>query len=334
MRSEQVVRSLARNLKPVRRLYGVEWRTLLWAGFALLCVSIGTYALGPRSDLSWKIRDPAYLCESALLVLIFVFSARIAFHLSVPGAERSAGARTVPIAGLLAWVFLVAAGHSPDSLAGAAVLMNGWPCVWRMTGLALAPTLAVMFMLRRAASLSPGWTGWFALLSAGSLAILGTQILCAKDDLRHLFLWHFGPVLAAALVGIHLGRWLLTRASVLRVFAAPWNSPPPVVAVVAHEGTEVIGATRIAGRTRTCRSSPRSQSLYTVALQTPRFAATSRTVSSGVSPAAGSSQSRKRNRPSSRQRSNPRTRRRRAARSECWCLKRERPRAVPGSSPR
>src|SRR5712691_10060633 len=192
MESEEVVRSLARDLKPVRRLRGVEWRTLLWAGFALSCVSIGTYALGARSDLSWKIRDPAYLRDNALLLLIFVLSARSAFHLSVPGAERSAGARTLPIAGLLVWVCLKAAGHSPgtsDSLAGAAAWMNGWPCVLKMTCLALPPTLAVLFMLRKAAPLNPGWTGWFALLSAGSLSILGSQILCAKDDPRHVFLW-------------------------------------------------------------------------------------------------------------------------------------------------
>ena len=214
MSSDKIIQSLARDLQPVRRLRGVEWRTLLWGGFALLCVSIGTYVLGARPDLSLKIRDPAYLCESVLLVLIFFFSARSAFHLSVPGAERSAGARMLPLLGLLLWACLIAIGHSDHSPWRAADSMDGWPCVWRMTGLALAPALAVLFMLRKAAPLSPGWTGWFALLSACSLAILGTQILCGNDDPRHLFLWHFCPVLAAGLVGIHLGRWLLTRARV------------------------------------------------------------------------------------------------------------------------
>jgi len=217
MSSDKIIQYLARDLQPVRRLRGVEQRTLLWGGFALSCVSIGTYVLGARPDLSQKIRDPAYLCESALLlVLIFVFSARSAFHLSVPGAERSKGARMLPLLGLLLWACLIAAhsGHSPS---GAADSINGWPCIWRMTGLALAPALAVLLMVRRAAPSSPGWTGWFALLSACSLAMLGTQILCANDDPRHLLIWHFGAVLVAGLVGIYLGRWLLTRAHVRRV---------------------------------------------------------------------------------------------------------------------
>ena len=222
MSSDNIIESLARDLQPVQRLRGVERRALLWGGFALFCVSIGTYVLGARPDLSQKISDPAFLCESALLVLIFVFSARSAFHLSVPGAERSASARMLPLLGLLLWACLITtnSGHSPS---GAAESMNGWHCILRMTGLALAPAPAILFMVRRAAPLSPGWTGWFALLSACSLAILGTQILCANDDPRHLLLWHFGPVLVAGLVGIHLGRWLLTRDCGRR--PALWTSP-------------------------------------------------------------------------------------------------------------
>jgi hypothetical protein len=227
MESEEVVRSLVRDLKPVRRLRGVEWRTLLWAGFALSCVWIGTYALGARSDRFWRFLDPAHLRDNALLLLVFVLSARSAFQLSVPGTERSTVARMLPIAGLLLWVCLRATGHSPgtsDTLAGASAWMNGWPCFLKMSCLALLPTFAVLFMLRKAAPLSPGWTGSFALLSAGSLSIIGSQILCAKDAPRHVFLWHFAPVVAAGLVGIHLGRWLLTRPSIANPATDPWTS--------------------------------------------------------------------------------------------------------------
>jgi hypothetical protein len=80
-----------------------------------------------------------------------------------------------------------------------------------MSCLALAPTISALVMLRRAAPLSQGWTGGLALLSAGSLAMLGTQMVCANDDAAHLLFWHFGPLLAATVVGIHLGRQLLIR---------------------------------------------------------------------------------------------------------------------------
>jgi len=210
MGSEEIVRSLARDLTPVRRLRGIEWRMLLWAGLALLFVSIGTWVLGTRPDLSGKIRDPAYLLENGLLLLVFALSAWNAFHLSIPGAERGAAARMLPILLLLAWVCLIA-GHAPDAMTPTAARVSAWRCVLKMSCLALAPAVAVVLMLRKAAPLNPAWTSGFALLSAGSLAVLGTRFLCAKDTPLHVLLWHLGPLLAAALVGIQLGKWLLIR---------------------------------------------------------------------------------------------------------------------------
>src|SRR5215475_9700915 len=152
MGSEEIVRSLARGLTPVRRLRGVEWRTLLWAGLALLFVSIGTWAVGARPDLSSKIHEPAYLLENGLLLVVFALSAWNAFQLSVPGAERRAAVRMVPILALLVWVCLIA-GHSPEVVTPAAAHATAWRCTLRETGLALAPAAAVLVMLRKAAPL-------------------------------------------------------------------------------------------------------------------------------------------------------------------------------------
>jgi hypothetical protein len=211
MVTEELIRSLSSGLQPVRRLRGVESRIVLWAGFGLLCVSIGTIGFGVRADLVSKIRNPTYFGGSVLLFVIFILSARRAFHLSVPGAERAALDRALPIGALLVWAGLIAAGGWSDQLAPTAASSRGWPCVLRMICLAFAPTVAALLMLRRAAPLRSGWTGWFTLLSAASLAILGTQMVCATDEPRHLFLWHFGPLLVAAVMGIHLGRWALAR---------------------------------------------------------------------------------------------------------------------------
>jgi hypothetical protein len=65
--------------------------------------------------------------------------------------------------------------------------------------------------LRRAAPLQPRYTGLLALLSTGALAALGTQLLCAKDDLLHVLLWHAGPLALTALLGVSLGDVLLRR---------------------------------------------------------------------------------------------------------------------------
>ena len=205
MRTEQIVRSLAADLKPVRRLPKVEWRTVAWAVFAAACVAIASYALGPRTDLMAKLRDPAFLVEGALLLLVSLFAARSAFASSIPGAERSTDGRILPVMGLLVWVCVVAGGAAVSNFAPA------WICIARMSALVFVPALAALWMLRRAAPLAPRWTGGLALLSAGSLALLGTRMLCPKDDPRHVLLWHFGPLLLTAAMGIRLGRWSLSR---------------------------------------------------------------------------------------------------------------------------
>lgn len=214
MNSDELVRSLVADLRPVRRPRHVDARVALWATLAVSLVCVGSYALGARPDLARKLHDPAYLAESAALLLLFVSSARRAFHLSIPGVERSPLARTIPILELLAWILLIAhrwsAGAS-DSLPGAVSWMGGLPCVGRMLGLALTPAVAIIFTLRKAAPLARAWTGFFAVLSVSALAILGTQMVCMKDEPGHLLVWHVGPVLAVALAGIGAGRLLLTR---------------------------------------------------------------------------------------------------------------------------
>jgi hypothetical protein len=216
VRSEELVRSLVEDLRPVRRLRGVDSRTLLWAAFALACVCIGVYALGARPDLSSKLGDPAYRYENASLLLVFILSARSAFHLSVPGLERGQATRTLPMVGLLVWLSIVALRYSSgagEPAAGAAASLAGWSCVWRMIRLALLPSVALFLMLRRAAPQRREWTGWFALLSSGSLAMMGTQLICARDEPRHVLLSHCGAVLLVGLVGMLVARLVLSSGS-------------------------------------------------------------------------------------------------------------------------
>lgn len=207
MKSEAVIQALVTDLKPVRRLPSGGARTLRWATFSLLAVALGSWALGTRADLWIELGEPSFLRESVSLLILFVLAGRSAFQLSIPGAADQRYARALPLLGLVAWLVLILARYS----AGAHVPadMSGSRCFWRMSWLSLLPALTLFFMLRKAAPLDREWTGLMALLSAASLAMLGTQFVCAKDDLAHLLLWHFTPVLLVALAGISFGQLVL-----------------------------------------------------------------------------------------------------------------------------
>jgi hypothetical protein len=211
--SNALIQSLVEDLKPVRRLASVDLRTVLWAGFAVACVCFGTYALGVRSDLALKLHDPSYLVEGAALLMSFALATRSAFQLSVPGVERGRLSRMLPLAMLLGWALLIAIrGARGMNEASFTPVSSGSSCAFRMTFLAFAPTLWLLFMLGQAAPLRPGWTGLFALVSASALGMLGTQALCVKDAAMHLLYWHVGPVLIAGLVGLCLGELFLSRS--------------------------------------------------------------------------------------------------------------------------
>ena len=215
MKTDDLLRSLVDEMKPVRRLRGGAERALIWAGFAAICVGIGTWVLGTRPDLSAKLTDVSFLIEGSSVLAVFALSARSAFQLSIPGMEKSGTTRTSPLLGLLGWFLLVAIRHTPmtNALALESVSsLAGASCVSRIATLALVPAVAIFAMLRKAAPGRRRWTGLFALISASSLAALGTQLLCSKDDPQHVLLWHFGPVLVAGLVGAALGALFFDRS--------------------------------------------------------------------------------------------------------------------------
>ena len=85
-----------------------------------------------------------------------------------------------------------------------------------MLGLALVPAAMGMTMLRRAAPELRGWARLCLALAACSLAMLGTQAICARDAAGHVLAWHVAPVAATALVGAALGRRLLRARSAAR----------------------------------------------------------------------------------------------------------------------
>jgi hypothetical protein len=210
-----LVRWLASDLTPVRRLRNANSRTALWAGLSVLCVALVTLALGVRPDLARKLSDAGYLMESAALIAVFLSAARCAFCLGVPGTQLTALAWTVPAAAWAIWVLRIASRWSAGGTAvelAALSWVGGLPCVWRMLGLALAPAATGLIMLRRAAPLRRGWAGLCTALAACSLAMLGTQAVCANDAAGHVLAWHAAPVAVAALVGAAVGRPILRLA--------------------------------------------------------------------------------------------------------------------------
>jgi hypothetical protein len=210
MKSDDLIRALASDPRPVRRLARPEKRAERWSMFVIIFVGAGSAALGLRADLAMKLHETLLVTQSLLVILLALVAGASAFRSSVPGAERHMLLRVLPLLALFAWLLSLLLA---DGSAARGASWAGMTCVRNMVLLATAPAVGLVLMLRRAAPLDGGWTGLLSFLSSAAFGIAGTQLVCAKDDPVHGVLWHFAPVVVAAVVGMLLGRRFFVRRS-------------------------------------------------------------------------------------------------------------------------
>jgi hypothetical protein len=220
MQTDALIRSLSADLRPVQRLPAPARRCARWALAAGAFVVANILLAGLRADLAAQTTNPAFLLKGAALLLIFVLSAKSAFELSVPDDSRALSKRCLPALALSVWLVLLVLLDQRGLDGSEAALRGGLPCVLRIAVLGALPACACLAMVRRAAPLERRWCGLLACLAAFSLAALGTQLLCARDGLLHMLLWHALPVSLLGLAGGWLGESMLRRGR-----AAPPSCP-------------------------------------------------------------------------------------------------------------
>ena len=206
----ELIDRLVRDATPVRPLATPAVRLARWVLAAALCLAAGVALVDLRPDLAQTMWTTSFLVQASLLVVTAVLAAAAALIGGVPGAEPTAATRWLPLAAVTAWAgWLLAA-----IIALPAVSRVWWPtpapeCGVDITLLGLVPGFLLWSLVRRAAPLRPAWTGLLAMLTAAAVGALGTQLVCSNNVAAHLLLWHFGPVMALALLGLELGRRLL-----------------------------------------------------------------------------------------------------------------------------
>lgn len=206
MRTEDLIRELAADGRPVRRLAPWLRRVALWAFVAAACAVGVIGSVGSRRDLAQVMWRGPFVFEALLLMVTAISAAAGALIVSVPGAERSKLVRWVPVvagAGALLWVagelaVVMAAGEG-------ARILPAWWCIQRTLLVALVPGILLFAMVGRGAPLRAAWAGLLALLATSALGVLGTNIMCSVDRPMHVLLWHVGPMALLAAAGAFIG---------------------------------------------------------------------------------------------------------------------------------
>jgi hypothetical protein len=207
VRTDDLIRELAADARPVRRLSPWLRRTALWTLVAAVCAVAVIVGVGTRRDLTQVIWRGPFVFEAFLLVVTAISAAGGALIVSVPGAERSRLVRWLPVvagAGALLWVtgelaVVLASGEQP----GRFVL--SWWCIQRTLLVGLVPGILLFAMVGRGAPLRAAWAGLLALLATSALGVLGTNIMCSVDRPVHVLLWHVGPMAVLSAAGAFIG---------------------------------------------------------------------------------------------------------------------------------
>jgi hypothetical protein len=209
--TDRLIRELAADARPVRRLAPLRWRVLGWLALAAVSLALVLMMMGVRRTLGDNLDRVDFALETVLLIVTAISAAIGALLVSVPGRERSAAARWIPLvagASTILWaageIAVAAAMGAPADRVGFA-----WHCIYKTASVAAVPGIVLFVMVRRAAPMYAARAGLLALLATAAVGVIGANIICPYDRPVHMFVWHVAPIALFAALGGALGAWLL-----------------------------------------------------------------------------------------------------------------------------
>lgn len=210
MKSEELVRRLAANATPVRRLPHPMWRAVIWFMLSLVYAAGLVLAMGLRADFSARIAEPRFVIELSAAILTSMMAAAAAFCSTCPG--RPLWERLAPFPFLLVWLASLGEGCWRDwslhGLQGLAVQPE-FSCFLKIVIASVAPLVLILLMVRRGAPIAPYLTTGLATLAAASLIAAAMLVFHQQESSVMVLVWQFGSVIVVSGFAALFGRYVL-----------------------------------------------------------------------------------------------------------------------------
>lgn len=182
MNTEDLIRSLAEDAHPVRRLPSPGRRALSWITIAVPTVAAIALLMGLRSDLATRMAEPAFAIQLLACLATAFFAAIAGLALSIPGTSRLWALAPVPP--MLVWLGgfgrqCVLEWLSPepgDLLAGPHLL-----CLPDIAVITAIPTVVLMVMIYRGAWFNRRLPVLLGGVAAAALAHGGLSLAHPQD---------------------------------------------------------------------------------------------------------------------------------------------------------
>lgn len=209
MRTEELVGSLAGDVRPVRRLSSPPVRLLAWLALSSPWIALVVWYKNPRADLALKIGEGVWLFEQSLALTTALAAGLAALCASIPG--RPVWERVFPLLPLGLWMAIVVEGSIRSVLAGgtwSSLLEVDWICLPNIALLGVIPAVAMIVLVRRGAPVSPYATIGYAALAATTLAEFGLRFFHPKDASLMILIWQMGSVALLTAICVVFARHL------------------------------------------------------------------------------------------------------------------------------
>jgi hypothetical protein len=213
-----LVDNLAAKLKPVRVLWPVRRRLMLWLALELAILTQTLIATWNRSMA--RLDNPGYSLQIGFFAIAALIVAAMVLRAAIPGRESNPwqGALAVVLAVSGTAMLFFVPMRTNLSLGEFAEIGRG--CAWATCAKGAIPWIALWWAVKRGA---PG-NGRAAGAMVGAAAMLFSfaimRLDCGLDEPLHLMTWHLGPVIIVTIISAGAGAlWLRTpwrRTSIAR----------------------------------------------------------------------------------------------------------------------
>jgi hypothetical protein len=210
-----LIQRLAGDSPAVRRLRRPSVRAVMWCAVSLTYLWL-LYSVWPHTGLN-PPSDRSFIVEQAAAFATGLSAAVAAFAMVVPGSSR----RLVlaPLVPLGVWAGSVGQMCARDwsSLSHLPPILIHWGCFPATIVAGFIPTVAIVFMLRRGAPMSPRLTTALAGLAVAGMANFGIRFVHASDPSFVVLAWHLAAIFGLSAVATSFGHrmfsWRQTLAA-------------------------------------------------------------------------------------------------------------------------
>lgn len=214
-----LIESLSKNLKPVRRLRPPVTRAACWLLLAAVVVGLLAVSQGIRPDLATRMHDPSFAAGMAGAALTGVLAAIAAFLVSLPDRSRLWLILPAPAAAiwlsnvgyqcLTQWISMGPNGVS---------LGETIRCLATLVLTSLPLSLAMLVMLRYAAPLRPTAVTFMGSLSVAAITAMALSLFHAGDATLMIIMFNVGTAAMFVGLGSLFGRrmfeWIAPRSDI------------------------------------------------------------------------------------------------------------------------